>query len=161
MLKEFQVIKAVCKKLESRGYCILQRLHPHQRGYDIVALKHRTSTSDLCLIIEAKGETSSDKNSSRYGIEFSPAQIRDHVAVALYKAATVLSDRQHVAEECSELIMSHNSTCRKTTSDLLAKRREIEIRCGIALPDNKGHRDKVKVIEPILKSLGIAIFWVH
>ena len=85
------------------------------------------------LYIEAKGETSSRQDSQRYGKPFDSAQIRIHVAEAFYKAVEVLSRNYDNAE----------------------------IRAGIALPDNYGHRAKVKSIEPIVKQLGIAIFWVN
>jgi len=130
MLYESDVIDAVCSKLEAHGYRILQRLTTTQHGDDILAVKQ---TPVPCkLYIEAKGETSSRQDSQRYGQPFDSAQIRVHVAEAFYKAAEVLS-RDYG---------------------------NVEIQAGIALPDNEGHRAVAKSIEPIVKQLGIAIFWV-
>jgi hypothetical protein len=131
MLFEADVINAVCKQLESRGYHIRQRLQTTQQGDDIIAVKQ---TSVPCeLYIEAKGETSSRRGSERYGKPFDSAQVRIHVAEAFYKAAEVLS-RQH---------------------------KDVETRVGIALPDNKEHRAVVKKIEPVLNQLEVAVFWVQ
>ena len=130
MLLESEVIDAVCRKLQAHGYSIRQKLKTTQRGDDIIAVKDVPTPCELH--IEAKGATSSRKNSQRYGIMFDSAQIRIQIAEALYKTAEVLS-----------------------RNDVNAR-----LRVGIALPDNEGHRIKVKNIEPVVKQLGIAIFWV-
>lgn len=126
MLREPDVVEAVCNELESRGYKIPQKTPTNKQGVDIIATKHK-----ITLHIEAKGATSSRKNSSRYDKSFTNSQVRTHVAVAFYKAAESLSTKS------------------------------FKIRSGIALPDNAGHRSIVKNIKPILKKLGIAIFWVQ
>jgi hypothetical protein len=131
MLYESDVIDAVCIRLEAHGYRIRQRLETTQHGDDIIAIKQTPMPCEL--YIEAKGETSSRQNSQRYGQPFDSAQIRIHVAEAFYKAAEVLSRNYGNAG----------------------------IRAGIALPDNNGHRTVVKGIEPIVKQLGIAVFWVR
>jgi hypothetical protein len=132
MLLESDVINAVCKKLESLGYFIQQKLQTEQHGDDIIAGK--TGLHPRKLFIEAKGETSSRKGSERYGKPFDSAQVRVHVAEAFYKSAQVLS--------------------RETADD-------VEILSGIALPDTKLHHSCVKNIQPILTNLKIIIFWVH
>lgn len=131
MLLEFDVVIAVCNELESRGYTIRQKLQTTQRGDDIQAIKQTLSTREL--FIEAKGETSSQKTSKRFGRPFDAAQIRTHVAEALFKAASTLSRK-------------HSGT---------------EIKAGIALPNTDRHRATVDAIQPVLNQLGIAIFWVH
>jgi hypothetical protein len=85
------------------------------------------------LYIEAKGATSSRKSSKRFGKPFNKAQVRTHVAMAFYKAAEALSRKDE----------------------------NIEVRAGIALPDNSDHRDAVQKIISILHRLDIAIFWVR
>ncbi len=132
MLSEPEVINAVCAKLESQGYRIIQKLRTTQHGIDIVAVKQMTPTRKL--YIEAKGGTSSKKNTKRYGQPFGTDQIPDHVAMAFYKAAKVLSSR---------------------------RRDDVEVRAGIALPDTQQHRDCIKDIEPVLCQLGIAVFWTQ
>ena len=89
MLNEPDVIEALCKYLELNGYVIKQRLGPKEQGDDIIAekingLKH-------VLYIEAKGETSSKKDTARYGKPFSNSQVKVHVAEAFYKCAEVIS----------------------------------------------------------------------
>ena len=55
-----------------------------------------------------------------------------HVAQAFYKAAETLA--RHEGEG--------------------------EVRAGIALPDTRRHRAYVERIEPVLRQLRIAVFWV-
>jgi hypothetical protein len=130
MLLESDVIDAVCAKLESNGYTIRQRLGTTQHGDDIIAVKRTSPVREL--FIEAKGETSSRTGSERFGKAFDGAQIPIHVAEAFYKSAKVLS--------------------RILTG--------VEVRAGIALPDNRGHRIALQNIAPVLSQLGIAVFWV-
>jgi len=131
MLLESDVVDAVCRELKSEGYQIRQQLGTTQQGDDIIAVKQMRVPREIH--IEAKGETSSRKGSERYGKPFDSAQIKIHVAKALYKVAEILS----------------------------RKYGGIEIRVGIALPDNQGHRAVVQKIEPILNQLEIAVFWVQ
>lgn len=130
MLFESDVIDAVCASLQTRGYNIREKLGPTQRGDDIVAVKQGAVSVKLC--VEAKAETSSRKSSTRYGKPFTSAQIRVHVAEALYKAATVLSRPSGQAE----------------------------IRAAIALPGTATHRRLINEIQPVLTVLEIAVFFV-
>ncbi len=130
MLFETDVINAVCRELQKRGYYIEQKLTTTQHGDDIIAIK--SEGQGFRLYIEAKGETSSRKNSKRYGKLFDGAQTRIHVAEAFYKAAEVLT--------------------RETNQEL--------VRTGIALPDNRLHRESANAIRSILMKIEIAIFWV-
>src|SRR5688572_28105246 len=83
MLTEFQVISAVCAFLDRKGFRITQKLPETQRGIDIRAI----ARDGREVGIEAKGETSSMQHSARYGKVFSPGQVFDHVAKAMYTAA--------------------------------------------------------------------------
>ena len=131
MLLESDVVDAVCKKLESEGYEIRQRLQITQKGDDIIAVKKIGLTRELR--IEAKGETSSRTGSKRYGKPYGSVDTRINVAEALYKIAEILS----------------------------RKYEGIEIRVGVALPDNQKYRSAIEKVEPILNQWGIAIFWVE
>ncbi|WP_188397951.1 hypothetical protein [Sporomusa sp. GT1] len=131
MLFEGNVIAAVCEKLEEEGYYIEQRLNTTQQGFDIIALKENGDMK-IKLIVEAKGATSSRKSSERYGQPFDRAQVRIHVAEALYKVAEALS----------------------------IKNSRYQIYTAIALPKNKDHLDHVKKIQTALDTLGIAVFFV-
>ena len=82
MVYESKVVYAVARLLEDDGWVIQQELRPTQRGDDIVATKRGRE-----LRIEAKGEGSERKGSSRHGEPFTRAQVRSHVAVAFYLAA--------------------------------------------------------------------------
>jgi hypothetical protein len=130
LLKESEVIKAVCQKLRTHGYKITQQLGTSEHGDDIIADKKAPTPCQL--YVEAKGETSSRRGSKRFGKQFNGSQIRSHISQALFKAAQALS----------------------------RKAADKEIRAGIALPDNQGHRAVIKRIEPFLKQIEIAIFWV-
>jgi hypothetical protein len=131
MLYEANVVNAVCDVLESKGYRIERKAGTRQQGYDIIAVKGTPISRRL--YIEAKGETSSDPNSARYGDAFDDNQIRTHVARALSKATEALSE--------------------PTGSE--------ELRAGIAFPDTEGHHRTVDRIQPILNRLEIAVFWVY
>jgi Holliday junction resolvase-like predicted endonuclease len=87
MLNEGEVIDAVCQCLEQSGYRILTRCTVKQQGIDIVA-EHVASKA--VLRVEAKGETSTNQASKRFGHAFSSAQVRTHVAEAFYAAAAML-----------------------------------------------------------------------
>jgi hypothetical protein len=130
MLTESDVIDAVSTFLHSQGYEIRQKLSPLQRGHDIIAFKR--GTPDRALYIEAKGGTSSKPTTKRYGKPFNGAQVRVHVAEAFYKAATAL--------------------CGPVSS--------METRVGIAFPSTQKHFQRIRDIEPVLRQLKIAIFWV-
>lgn len=90
MLTEPDVINYVCVALQQLGYNIHKKnVNVRQKGDDIIAIKQLASIRKL--YIEAKGETSSDPNSNRYGQSFDNAQVRVHIGQALYKIAEVLS----------------------------------------------------------------------
>jgi hypothetical protein len=83
MLCEADVVDAVCAFLESKGCCMKERCYGRTRGEDIAA----TGPGDRKTSIEAKGETSSNPNTRRYGLPFTSGQVWDHVSKAIYKAA--------------------------------------------------------------------------
>jgi hypothetical protein len=131
MLFEIDVVDAVCKLLECSGYEIVQRLDTKQHGDDIVAKKQTRAYRELR--IEAKGATSSRMGSERYGQLFDSTQVGIHVAEAFYRAAAMLSNEN----------------------------KEIDLKVGMAFPDNLYHRRAVEKINPIVFKLGIAVFWVN
>jgi Holliday junction resolvase-like predicted endonuclease len=95
MLTEENVVDAVCRDLEGRGYTIITRATVTQHGHDIVASKDGAN-----LIIEAKGAGSSKMGTARYGSAFTSNQVFDHVAKAVLKAMRVVAggeDRGGVA----------------------------------------------------------------
>ena len=130
MLLEFDVVNAVARELEDRGYTILEGLKPTQRGHDIVA--RRQGRQPRTLYIEAKGETSSRIDSQRFGKPLDSAQAKIHVAEAFFTAAEPLVDTSQSPE----------------------------VKVGIALPDNELHRRYEAAIHEVLMNLGIAVFWV-
>lgn len=132
LLKEYDVVKAVAVELENKGYHIDEMRKTTQKGDDIEASK-MTGKKAVKLYVEAKGETSSRTGSKRYGEIFDSAQSKIHVAEAFYRAVEVISRSPKKAER---------------------------IISGIALPDNDLHKRYAKEIEPIIKKLGIVLFWV-
>jgi hypothetical protein len=87
MLKESDVIKAVCQFLTTQGYRVTQHLSESQTGDDIVAVSPKGKN----VLIEAKGETSSKPHTSNYGKPFGSSQVLDHVSKAFYRAASYTS----------------------------------------------------------------------
>jgi hypothetical protein len=87
MLKESDVIKAVCCFLTSRGFTIKSTCGETETGDDIVAFGPNGRPE---VTIEAKGETSSKAHTSRFGKSFSRSQVRDHVANAFFRAASAV-----------------------------------------------------------------------
>jgi Uncharacterised protein family UPF0102 len=77
------VIEAVCRYLEHDGHRIISRSATRQRGIDIVA-EHSGAGR---VLVEAKCETSARTSGKRHGKAFDAAQVRDHVANAVYTGA--------------------------------------------------------------------------
>jgi hypothetical protein len=130
MLTEPKVINAVCTKLEKTGYKITHKSMPNQRGVNIEARKEGQNKK---LLIEAKGATSSNEESKRFGRSFDAAQIRVHVSEAFYKAA----------HEIPKLIVNGE-----------------DIYSCIALPATKTHLRLIQEIQHVLTRLNIILFWV-
>jgi hypothetical protein len=88
LLTEDEVSLAVRSHLEKDGWTITSwalaagRIH----GDDIVA-----ELDGRQLIIEVKGEGSSDPDSKRFGSAFNSSQVTTHVAMATYKALRAVS----------------------------------------------------------------------
>jgi len=129
MLTEDDVVEVVCGYLEENGYEIQRRATTRQRGPDIVAVR---KSPDVTLYVEAKGETSNEPSSSRFGKPFNSAQCKDHVANAFFAAAAALN----------------------------AQREGVTTRVGIALPETKHHRDYIARIQAALNTLEIGVFRV-
>lgn len=129
MLTEDDVVDAVCSHLQRHGFHIEQRCTTNDRGEDIVAAH---PTAGIKLRVEAKGETSNDQKSARFGKTFSSAQISDHVAKAVYTALATLDAHSAAGE-----------------------------RVGVAFPDTRLHRKYVSRIDGVLRTLAVAVFWVQ
>lgn len=127
MLFESQVISSVSKYLKGKGHKIIQELNESQKGDDIISIDSKGSK----YYIEAKGETSSKKGSSRYGKPFTSSQVGVHVAKAFYRAAQIKQENSH------------------------------NCKVGIALPKTKEHQKKIQKIEKTLKDLSIEVLWVN
>ena len=92
MLTEDQVVDAVRSHLEQEGWLIRSFAHAHQHGDDVVAEREGRR-----LVVEAKGEGSSKEGTRRYGRPFTRNQVGTHVAVATYRALTVVSRGEEAA----------------------------------------------------------------
>ena len=89
MLTENEVVQKVTAYLKEDGYKILQSLSTLDKGVDIIAEKDGQT-----LYVEAKGATSSKKESNRFGKGFSKNQVKTHVAMALLASMKILSLKQ-------------------------------------------------------------------
>jgi hypothetical protein len=87
-LYEKHVVDSVCHFLKRKGFSITQCLPTRAHGEDIKALAPDQRQQ---ITIEAKGATSSDPTSKRFGKSFSSNQVQDHVAKAVYSAAKHVS----------------------------------------------------------------------
>ena len=95
-LNENQVVDAVCEFLESNGAAVEQRCTTKQKGTDIVA---RRPGSAHKLLIEAKGGTSTDPSSKKYGEDYVSKKVYDVVAKAFYGGICLRSDPEHEGDE--------------------------------------------------------------
>lgn len=128
MLKQSDVISAVSEFLKSHGYTISEGLPLTAKRGNVILVKDSLPPE---IHIEAQGETSSQKNSKKFGKPFSNSQIRIRVARAFLYSAEILSKR--------------------------GSNKEVGV--GIALPD-KTYHTCVNGIRLTLKKLGIYVFWV-
>lgn len=131
LMTENEAVAWVCAFLENHGYSIEQQLATTQQGDDIIAV--RCGQPVRRLHIEVKGATSSRQGSQRFGIPFDSAQVRIHVAEALFKSAQVLSREVGTRETVA----------------------------GIALPANDLHTRQLATVRSATNQLGIAVFWVE
>ena len=95
-LNEDQVVDAVCEFLESNGVAVEQRRTTRQKGIDIIA---RRPGSLRKLLIEAKGGTSTDPSSPKYGEDYHSKKVYDVVAKAFYTGVCLRSDPEHEGDE--------------------------------------------------------------
>jgi hypothetical protein len=126
MLTEDDVVDAVCAHLVHEGYDIISKCTTNQTGIDIVA----EDKSGGQLLIEAKGETSADCKSRRYGRPFDSAQVRDHVANAVYTALCLLERGSSVA-----LAFPDNEAHRRRAFAVQAVLGKLGIRIYLVGPD--------------------------
>lgn len=89
---EDDVVEATARALRSTGWTITQQLTTKATGVDLIAER-----AGQRLLIEAKGFTSASISSARYGKPFSPNQLWDHTAKAIYKALAVVSTGEDLA----------------------------------------------------------------
>ena len=124
---ENDVINAVVSKLKSMNFKIISTCSTKEHGVDIVSKKEQNT-----LLIEAKGGTSSMKESNNYGKPFNRNQIRTHISVAIFAAMNLISEYK----DNEKVII------------------------GIALPYEKNHKEFIEKLKYVLNKLEIIIFWV-
>lgn len=78
---ENAVVQSMCDALVASGYKIEQQLRTIERGIDIIATHPQTGVK---VLVEAKGGTSSRKNSERYGNPYTQSQVFDLVAKGIF-----------------------------------------------------------------------------
>jgi hypothetical protein len=112
MLYEDDIVAAVCRYLESRGFTTDRRCRSTERGDDIVA----SHPSGLRLYIEAKGEGSARPGSARHGRAFDKRQVFDVVAKAFYRAAAMLQQASDGERRCAGLALPDTPEFRRRIS---------------------------------------------
>jgi hypothetical protein len=81
VLFEEEVVYAVARFLVGLGWAEVSRVATRSHGDDLVMARGTRH-----LFIEAKGATSSDPRTARFGLEFNAAQVADHVSKAVLRA---------------------------------------------------------------------------
>ena len=133
-INENDVIKHVSSYLEKNGYEIISSCDTSQHGYDLIATK-----GGKYLYIEAKGQTSSDPNSSRYGKEFDHSQKVDHVAKAIYKTMKT----QNQEKNCKTAIALPSDNVHKNIiTNILPSLKKLDITTFYV--DEKGNVEEVQ-----------------
>lgn len=127
MLTENDILEVLSSYLIAKGYKEIKRSNTKQTGVDLIA-----ENADEILYIEAKGETSSKSETSRFGLEFSGGQIKSHVSRAILAAFEIISEKPAGSRT----------------------------KAAIALPNNKGHQKLINKILPALTQSGIRVFLV-
>ena len=128
MIDENKVVEAVCSALRDKGYSIVQQLTTLQKGTDIIA----THPLNGRIYIEAKGATSGDTTSKRYGQPFDRKQVYDVVAKGSYAVF-----RLH-----------------------WQKAQETNAHFAIAVPDSLVFQEHLAPLIPLFKHLGIHVILV-
>jgi len=82
MLTENQIIEYVSQYFKNNGYKILDIRNTRETGIDLIGIHPKYGK----CFVEAKGGTSSKKETNRYGKPFTLSQIKTHIGVALLKA---------------------------------------------------------------------------
>ncbi len=89
-LKEMEIVEAVRDHLVSRGFDVNRMVRKAtEKGTDIIAI---SPSKKKMIKIEAKGQTSSNVRSKRYGKEFTRNQKEDHLGRALLKCLSYLDE---------------------------------------------------------------------
>ena len=129
MLTENDVVAHVANHLRASGYRIDAELRTDEHGIDVDAVHPRRRQR---VLIEAKGETSSKKDTARFGAPFTRAQCKTHLAVALLAVVRLRDQYGHSPRT----------------------------RVALALPDLEPHLTLAKTIRRSLRTLGVGLFWV-
>ncbi len=129
MIDENAVVTAIGRYLEDKNFEIVQKLDTKQRGIDLIA--EDKSTGDR-ILVEAKGGTSSLRDTTKYGRPFSSQQVLNRVAKGFHTAAKLRS--RYVSEGKTKI--------------------------ALAFPDTRMFRKYVGEIESVLVELNIDVYWV-
>ena len=127
---ENAVVTAICDYLSAEGFEIEQQLLTTERGVDVVAKHPQTKVR---AFVEAKGGTSSRKDSERYGKPYTPSQVFDRVAKGIF-------------------------TCLQLRTENPDKN---AVRVILAIPEKPAHFKRyIATVSPGLESAGIEVWFV-
>jgi hypothetical protein len=87
LITENQIVESVVLHLKNHDWRIVQALNTQQQGFDIIAQK-----SQHKLYVEAKGGTSADSRTNRFGKTFTDNQAKDHIAKAICKISEAITE---------------------------------------------------------------------
>ncbi len=106
-MDENVVVANVCKRLETMGCAVTQRLSTTDRGIDIVAVDPRNGQF---YYVEAKGNTSSKEGSNRFGKPYKASQVFDRVAKGVYTCLKLRAE--HTDQESQHIVLAVPDTAR-------------------------------------------------
>jgi len=130
-LDENAVVTAVGKHLTLAGYEIKQQLGTTEHGIDVIALHPH---SNVRVLVEAKGGTSSRLGSKRYGKPYTQNQVFDRVAKGVF-------------------------TCLQLRTENPDKNM---VRVILAIPEKPSHFKRyVASVAPSLESAGIEVWFAQ
>jgi uncharacterized protein YbaR (Trm112 family) len=97
-MDEDAIVESACSRLVDIGCHIDKRCTTKERGIDIIA---HSLTNGHMFFVEAKGGTSSRKDSARFGIPYSQSQVFDRVAKGVFtclelRAKYPIRESEHV-----------------------------------------------------------------
>lgn len=123
-MNENDVVNAVCQRMERIGYKILSYCDTNTKGIDVHA---HDQINDHHYYVEAKGGTSSKKETARFGRPFSKPQVFDRVAKGIFTCLELRAKYPDRMTQHIELAVPESSYFRSYINPIIAQLKEAGI----------------------------------